>query len=81
VYSPFFYGSIAEAALFIVARSAVLHPRFLPRFLFFQEGLGHFPTSKIPRPAQKRRQGDLRKRVLFSYACYETYFFFGISIL
>jgi hypothetical protein len=31
-FAPFFYGSIAEAAFFIVARSALQHPRFLPRF-------------------------------------------------
>ena len=56
---------LAEAALFIVSRYAALHPRFLPRFLFFQEGLGHFPTSKIPVRRVSVERGFTEKGTLF----------------
>lgn len=42
-------------------------------------GFGKLPNKQNPRPARQRRNGDLRKWVPASYACYESFFLLPIT--
>ena len=42
-------------------------------FFDFFRGFGKLPNKQNPRPARQRRNGDLRKWVPASYACYSSF--------
>ena len=54
-----------------------VRPHFCQRFLRIFRGFGKLPNKQNPRPARQRRNGDLRKWVPASYACYECFYPLG----
>ena len=56
-----------------------VRPHFCQRFLRIFRGFGKLPNKQNPRPARQRRNGDLRKWVPASYACYESFFLLPIT--